>query len=121
MFGKKRFSNRNERTSNKDKREDLNHYENKTTNSKECISICQICNMPVKSIYTAIRHRETGEFVHFDCVIRELIKENSSKLGKNLKIYYVGSGNFAIVKEIYDKRGFLKTFEIVERIEYEKR
>lgn len=84
------------------------------------IQNCKLCNMPVKSIHTALRYRDTDGLVHFDCALRELIREYKNKLGRNLKIYYVGGGDFAIVREILDKRGFLKTFEIIERIEYEK-
>ncbi|MGC8765291.1 MAG: hypothetical protein ACP5QT_05335 [Brevinematia bacterium] len=116
MFGKKRFIQNNH----------YNHNDNDIANNNfekdsTVISTCSICNAPVKSIYTAIRHKETGELVHFDCVIRELVKEYKHKLGKNLRIYYIGAGDFAIVREIYDRRGYLKSFEVIERIEYEKK
>lgn len=74
--------------------------------------ICRICGMPIRNHYTAIRRRVTDELTHFDCVLRELSRENSPKLGKYKRIYYVGSGDFAIVKEFFDKRGHLKGYEI---------
>ncbi|MCX7820771.1 MAG: hypothetical protein N2258_03755 [Brevinematales bacterium] len=111
MFGNKKF-------------DDRKPYENNNNFSEEkgeTISECPICKAPIKSIYTAIRHKDSDQLVHFDCAIRELVREYKHKLGKNLRIYYVGAGDFAIVREIYDKKGFLKTYEIIERIEYEKK
>ena len=117
MFGSKKFNNNR---NNFERKNDDNNQNNNEENLKP-ISICSICNSPVKSIYTSIKHRDTNEYVHFDCVIRELIKEYRHKLGRNLKIYYIGAGDFAIVREVLDKMGYLKTFEVVERIEYEKK
>jgi hypothetical protein len=82
---------------------------------------CPICNMPIRNPHTAMRHKETKELAHFDCILRNLSKENTAKLGRFKRIYYVGAGNFAIVKEILDKRGFLKSYEILEKINYESR
>ena len=99
--------------------------ETKTNANGEGITVsqatCSICNMPIRNQYTAIHHKKTQELVHFDCALRELSRENYSKLGRFKKIYYIGSGNFAIVKEFYDKRGHLKNYEIVEKINYEIR
>jgi len=81
--------------------------------------ICKICGMPIRNHYTAIRRKTADGMSHFDCVLRELSKENSPKLGKYKRIYYVGSGDFAIVKEFFDKRGHLKSYEILEKINYE--
>ena len=117
MFGKKKVNSNQNHFDNSEIKNNNNNMEVDTP----VISICSICNAPVKSIYTAIRHRETGELVHFDCIIRELVKDYRHKLGKNLRIYYVGAGDFAIVREVYDRRGNLKTFEVIERIEYEKK
>jgi hypothetical protein len=80
---------------------------------------CAICQMPIRNHYTAIRHKESGSLAHFDCVLRDLSKENYSKLGRFKKIYYIGAGNFAIVKEIFDKRGHFKSYEVLEKIVYE--
>jgi hypothetical protein len=83
------------------------------------VKTCQICNMPIRSVNTAVHHNVSGELVHFDCALRELSKEFNPKLGRFKKIYYVGAGNFALVKEIYDRRGHLKSYEVLERIPYE--
>jgi hypothetical protein len=83
--------------------------------------ICKICGMPIRNHYTAIRRKISDELTHFDCALRELSRENSPKLGKYKRIYYVGSGDFAIVKEFFDKRGHLKSYEILEKINYESK
>lgn len=83
--------------------------------------ICKICGMPIRNHYTAIRRKVSDELTHFDCALRELSRENSPKLGKYKRIYYVGSGDFAIVKEFFDKRGHLKSYEILEKINYESK
>ena len=82
---------------------------------------CPLCAMPVRSHYTALRHRESGELAHFDCIVRELAKENSSKLGKGRRIYYIGGGKFALVKEIYDRRGHFRSYEVIEKFDVEPR
>jgi hypothetical protein len=79
---------------------------------------CPICELPVKSPATSIPHRETEKLAHFDCVIRELLKDHKDKMGKHRRIYYIGGGNFAIVREHHDKRGRLKTYNIIEKINY---
>lgn len=83
------------------------------------VSTCPICNMPIRSVNTAVHQKDTGSLVHFDCALRELSKEYYPKLGRFKKIYYIGAGNFAVVKEFYDKRGHLKNYEILEKIPYE--
>lgn len=85
------------------------------------VKICQICNMPIRSVNTSVRHKVSKEPVHFDCALRELSKEFNSKLGRFKKIYYIGAGNFAVVKEIFDRRGHLKSYEVLERIPYEEK
>lgn len=83
------------------------------------VSMCPICAMPIRSVNTAVHQKDTGSLVHFDCALRELSKEYYPKLGRFKKIYYIGAGNFAVVKEFYDKRGHLKNYEILEKIPYE--
>lgn len=87
--------------------------------SPQDVSMCPICNMPIRSLNTAVHQKVTGSLVHFDCALRELSREYYPKLGRFKKIYYIGAGNFAVVKEFYDKRGHLKNYEILEKIPYE--
>lgn len=82
---------------------------------------CPVCNSVIKNVTIAIKHRDSGEPAHFDCVLKQLRIENQDKMGKKRKVYYVGGGEFAIVKEKFDKRGRLKSYHVLERLSYEKR
>ncbi len=83
--------------------------------------VCPICEAPIRNVLTAIRHKESGNLAHFDCIIKVIRTENTEKLGKHRRIYYIGAGNFAIVRERYDKRGRLRNYHIIERISYESK
>lgn len=83
--------------------------------------ICPVCNEPIRSVLTAIRHKESGQLAHFDCIVKDIRAASGDKLGKHRKIYYIGAGNFAIVRERYDKRGRLRSYHIIERISYESK
>ncbi len=83
-------------------------------------NICPLCNYPIKKFYTTVRHPSHDQLVHFDCALREIFQQYKTKLAKDQRIYYIGAGRFAIVKEIRDKRGNVKSYQIIEKIEYEK-
>jgi|GEM_PF-2350034 hypothetical protein len=83
-------------------------------------AICPLCNYPIKKFYTTVRHPTLDALVHFDCALRELFHQHKSRLAKDQRIYYIGGGRFAIVKEVRDKRGNLKSYQVIEKIEYEK-
>lgn len=83
-------------------------------------ALCPICNYPIKKFYTTVRHPGKDMLVHFDCALRELFQQYKNRLAKDERIYYIGAGRFAIVKEIRDKRGNVKNYQIIEKIEYEK-
>lgn len=82
---------------------------------------CVVCGVIIRNIYTSIKHPEKSGPAHFDCVVRELAKSNLTKLGRGKNIYYIGGGNFAIVRENYDRRGRFRSFEVIEKIAYEKK
>jgi len=94
-------------------KEILNHLAEET--------ICPICDMPIRNHYIAIRHDGSDKLAHFDCILKELRKKYHSKLTNNFKIYYIGAGNFGIVREYFDRRGNLKSYRIIEKIEYENK
>ena len=108
----------------KDAEEEKDNVNNKETNEPEAAkdnskTECCICGLPIRSIHTSMIHNVTGNLAHFDCILKELINEKKTKLSRFRKIYYIGAGNFAIVKEIYDKKGRLKTYEIIEKIDWQ--
>lgn len=83
--------------------------------------ICPICNSVIKNVTIAVNHHESGTPAHFDCVLKQLRQQHRNKLGKNRKVYYIGGGRFAIVKEKYDKKGRFRNYHVLEKIEYEDR
>ena len=95
-------------------------YENNLTLDPNA-PICPLCSLGIKNPFTAIRQKESKELCHFDCILKEITTENAAKLGKNKSIYYVGAGKFAVVKENLDKRGNFRSYDILEKIEYEKK
>ena len=79
--------------------------------------ICAFCGKPVTEVSTALAHKETGEPVHFDCVLEHL--QSQEKLMPGQKVTYIGQGRFAVVyfPNVHDTRNFT-----IERIiEWEKR
>ncbi len=79
--------------------------------------VCPLCNKPLTDISTALAHKETGEPVHFDCVLEML--QAQEKLMPGQKVTYIGQGRFAVVyfPNVHDTRNFT-----IERIiEWEKR
>lgn len=79
--------------------------------------VCPLCNRPLTEVATALAHRETGEPVHFDCVLEYL--QGQEKLMPGQKVTYIGQGRFAVVyfPNVHDTRNFT-----IERIiEWEKR
>ena len=82
--------------------------------------ICPICEKPIKHLDSAILHQPDGQPAHFECVIKEIVENNRNHLGRHRRIYYIGSGQFAVVKELYDRRGRVKSYQVIHRIPYEK-
>ncbi|MCR5732038.1 MAG: hypothetical protein K6G51_03755 [Sphaerochaetaceae bacterium] len=78
---------------------------------KEPHVICHICKEKINLISEALTD-PSGEYVHFDCVIKEL--RESYKPRGNQTISYVGRGNFALCEK--DENG---KWTIIERIPYE--
>ncbi len=81
--------------------------------------LCPVCEKPIRNIAMAIRQKESEKLAHFDCVLKQMHSQYHSRMSRNRRIYYIGSGNFALVKEQYDKKGQLKSYRVLERIDYE--
>ena len=78
--------------------------------------ICPYCDKPIESLVYALKHEPTGGYAHFDCIIGEFQKQKPDLQQKGRKIYYVGSGNFAVVKESFDKRGRFRGYTVLEKL-----
>lgn len=85
--------------------------------SKFSSLVCPRCGEPIKDITGAIADKNTGEPIHFDCVLNHL--EETESHAENEKIVYVGHGNFAVI--FYENPLDTKKFKIVRLIEWEDR
>ena len=56
---------------------------------------CPWCGKPVKDISSAIQDKDTGNPVHFECVITRLSKGET--LEKGDVVAYIGGGRFGVV------------------------
>ncbi len=86
----------------------------KKKEEKPSFSICPICSKEVKDRLTAIKEKTTKEDAHFNCITSKIKK--SFDIKNKDKIYYIGGGRFALVKEKRFKNRF--SFTIKEKINY---
>jgi hypothetical protein len=56
---------------------------------------CSYCGRPIRDISTALTDKNTGEAVHFDCVIARIAQEETLEKGDS--VTYIGGGRFGIV------------------------
>ncbi|OQY35016.1 MAG: hypothetical protein B6241_02525 [Spirochaetaceae bacterium 4572_59] len=97
-----------------------NRYKGKR-NSKNISSyggpsfLCSICGKNIRDLSSAITEKSTGEPAHFDCIIKNLAKNESVK--ENEKIVYLGNGKFGIINYENNQN---KNFQIIKEIEYEE-
>lgn len=73
---------------------------------------CAICSKKIENIAEALLKTDDN-YVHFDCALSSL--KETTRLGQNQSISYVGSGNFAVVEK--DENG---KYKIVTLIPFEK-
>lgn len=84
---------------------------------KQKMPECPMCHQPITELVTALADKESGEPVHFDCVLEKI--QSEEKLVPGQKITYIGQGRFAVVTfpNVHDTRNFT-----IERIiEWEER
>lgn len=79
--------------------------------------VCEKCGKEIKDLNTALSDKNTGNPIHFDCIL-EFIKD-SEEIKENEEVIYIGSGNFAIVT--FENPKIRKSFKIVKHIEWEEK
>lgn len=82
---------------------------------KENVPVCEVCGEPISDLSSAVSSRQTGNPVHFDCVIKKLYEQE--KPGPNDKITYIGNGKFAVLH--FDNVHDMRHFSIVKEIQWE--
>jgi hypothetical protein len=56
---------------------------------------CPYCGKPIKDLAAAIADKDSGQAVHFDCIIRRLAESEILERGDT--IAYIGGGRFGVV------------------------
>lgn len=84
---------------------------------KENVVKCEICGETIEDIASSISNKNSGNPVHFDCVVSKLTE--TEKPGINEKIAYIGQGRFAVLH--FENPHDQKHFTIRKTIEWEAR
>lgn len=101
----------NRRQGNRDRRE-------KKPSVADSVQLtCVQCGKPIRHPQMAMASPETGEPLHFDCVIQSIAE--AENLGAREKICYLGQGTFGIIK--FKSGSSSRDFVIRKRIPFEKR
>ena len=80
-------------------------------------TICEKCGKEIKDLTTALSDKNTGNPIHFDCIL-EFIK-NSEEIKEGEEVIYIGNGNFAIV--VFENPKIRKKFKIIRYVEWEEK
>ena len=78
---------------------------------------CAFCGQPVTDFASALAHNESGEPVHFDCVLSHLTEREHLTEGQSIS--YIGQGRFAVIRMQNPLNGL--RFAIERVIEWENR
>jgi hypothetical protein len=67
---------------------------------------CPYCGKPIRDLAAALTDRNTGEAIHFDCVLGRLTENEILEQGD--AVTYIGAGRFGVVHfaNPKDPRGF---------------
>jgi hypothetical protein len=78
---------------------------------------CPWCGRPIKDLAAAIAGDDSGEPVHFDCVIARI--SQTEELGSGDSISYIGGGRFAVIH--FNNPPDMRDFKIKKILEWEKK
>ena len=77
---------------------------------------CIRCGQSIVDPHTALADKTSGDPVHFDCVLSELLEKETLEQGDTLS--YIGGGRFGIL-QFNSRKGELKYFTIKKIMEWE--
>ncbi|MDR0289428.1 MAG: hypothetical protein LBI06_00650 [Treponema sp.] len=78
---------------------------------------CAWCGKPIKDISAAICEPDTGNPVHFDCIINRIIEKENLESGDT--VGYIGGGRFGIIH--FNNPPDTRDFKIKKIFEWENR
>ena len=76
---------------------------------------CPWCGKPIKDIATAISDKESGNPVHFDCVLARIVE--MEQLETNDSVCYIGGGRFGVIH--YNNPPDMRDFTVKRILEWE--
>ncbi len=82
---------------------------------EDALTMCPICQKPVRDLYSAITHQGSESPAHFNCILK-VLRENT-ELFPHEKICYLGSGSFGVIQ--FRNINSPIRFFIRKRIQYE--
>jgi len=112
----------NSNNNNPGKRGNKNRYKGKRNNNKTISSyggpaiLCSVCGKNIRDLSSAITEKNSGSPAHFDCIIKDIAKNENIK--ESEKVVYLGNGKFGI---IHYENNQNKNFKIIKEIEYEEK
>jgi len=80
-------------------------------------ALCAWCGKQIKEISTAISDPDSGQPVHFDCIIDKIVERENLETGDTVS--YIGNGRFGIVH--YNNPPDTRDFKIKKIYEWENR
>jgi hypothetical protein len=104
---------------NKEISENIQHAMNETNNAirefRQIKTVCPCCGKTIDIIAEALRDKESGEPIHFDCALEKLREQE--KISPTERIAYIGKGRFAVM--FFPNRHDDANFTIRKIIEWE--
>lgn len=79
--------------------------------------VCPRCGAPIDDLPSALNDKETGQPIHFDCVLARIAEGES--LGEGEKVVYLGGGRFGVVQ--FDNPGDAKRFRVKKTLQWEEK
>lgn len=81
------------------------------------VPVCPWCKKPIKDLAAALSDKNTGQPVHFECVLARV--NEMEKLEANDALCYIGGGRFGVVH--YNNPPSIKDFTIKRICEWENK
>jgi hypothetical protein len=81
------------------------------------VPTCPCCGRPIRDIAVAISDPNSGEAIHFDCIVAKIAEHES--LAKGDTIAYIGGGRFGVVH--FNGQRDKPMFTIIKILEWEKK
>jgi hypothetical protein len=79
--------------------------------------LCPRCGMPIEDLPSALTDKESGNPVHFDCIVARIAEGETLMDGD--KVVYLGGGRFGVVH--FENNQEPKNFQVRKTIQWEEK